>query len=186
MVGIRQYLSITIIILFTGLLAACQLIAPINNQCSNESAEEITAYSQYYLWLKSLSQKQLLAEETQQKYFIKNQLDDKTFNQEKLIFIYSLANTPLHQPYKAKRLLNKYLLADNNMSKNNLAFTLLLRDQLNIQLHLHQKQVKLKQDFTKKNDEKQASIEQLSQDLEHMKQQLLLLKQIDKNINDRG
>jgi len=184
---VKQCLSITIIIVLTSFLGACQLTGP-----STDSSAPIK-YSQYYLWLKSLSKEQVLTEEAKQKTFIENNIEGKTLCQGKLILIYSLPNTQLHHPYRAKRLLNELLLASNTMSKDNLAFTMLLRDQLNTQLYLLKKQEKLRKELDEKliekNNEKiatNAAIEQLNKQLNHVNQQLLLLKQIDKNINERG
>ncbi len=181
----KQCLSITLIMLLTSLSTACQVIAPLTNTITDSDSDSVK-YSQYYLWLKTLNNKQLLLEERKQHSLMTSQLKDIALNQGKLILIYSLPNPTLNQPYKAKRLLNEHLLASNKMSKNNLAFTMLLRDQLNIQLHLLEKQARSEQDFTKQSDEHHVKIEQLNQQLNHVNQQLMLLKQIDQNINERG
>ncbi|WP_157826806.1 hypothetical protein [Colwellia sp. 12G3] len=151
-----------------------------------ETTRGSVKYSQYYLWLKSLNNNQLLLEEHKQHSLLTSEVNGKALSQGKLILIYSLPNSTIHQPYKAKRLLNEHLLASNSMSKENLAFTMLLRDQLNTQLHLLEKQTLSEQELTKQSDEHHAIIEQLNQQLNHVNQQLMLLKLIDQNINERG
>ncbi len=179
-----RQLTFTTTIMATTLLSACQLAEkPIDTT-------EITqqhSYSEYYLWLKSLTSKQVLTEEKKQKSLMtKLSQDEGTPALSKLILIYSLPNTSLHQPYKAKRLLNEYLLLGNKQNNDNLAFFMLLRDQLNTQLKLLQKQEDYKKDFNKQNNEHHAQIDQLQQQLDQVNQQLILLKRIDQNINGRG
>lgn len=181
----KQSFSIAIIILLASLSSACQMTDPVTDT-KTETTDHSVKYSQYYLWLKTLSNKQLLLEEHKQLDLMTSQLNDKAVSQGKLILIYSLPNILFYQPYKAKRLLNEHLLASNNMNKENLAFTMLLRDQLNTQLHLLEKEALFKQDFTKQSNEHHTIIEKLNQQLNHVNQQLILLKQIDQNINDRG
>jgi len=183
--NIKQCISIVMVILLTSSLGACQLTKqkkPIEPLILKASLQ----YSQYYLWLKSLDKNQVLAEENKQASLLNSQPNDNSLSQGKLILIYSLPNTSLHQPYKAKRLLNEHLLMSNNHSKDNLAFTLLLRDQLNIHLHLLEKQQQLKKIESKNNKKNQTTIKQLTQQLNRVNKKLELLKKIDKNINERG
>ena len=180
----KKHFSIIFIMLIGSLSSACQMTTPA------DKTHNVVSYSNYYLWLTTLNKKQVLTEEHKQQALLNNRLN-KTVNdvdpsQGKLILIYSLANSPLHQPYKAKRLLNEHLLVSNNMSKENLAFTMLLRDQLNTQLHLLEKQAQASKKFNKQSDEHHAIIAQLESQLKRVKQQLILLKKIDQNINERG
>ena len=180
----KKHFSIIFIMLIGSLSSACQMTTPA------DKTHNVVSYSNYYLWLTTLNKKQVLAEEHKQQALLNNRLN-KTVNdvdpsQGKLILIYSLANSPLHQPYKAKRLLNEHLLVSNNMSKENLAFTMLLRDQLNTQLYLLEKQTKASNKFNKQSDEHHAIIAQLESQLKLVNQQLILLKKIDQNINERG
>ena len=180
----KKHFSIIFIMLIGSLSSACQMTTPA------DKTHNVVSYSNYYLWLTTLNKKQVLAEEHKQQALLNNRLN-KTVNdvdpsQGKLILIYSLANSPLHQPYKAKRLLNEHLLVSNNMSKENLAFTMLLRDQLNTQLHLLEKQAQASKKFNKQSDEHHAIIAQLESQLKLVNQQLILLKKIDQNINERG
>jgi hypothetical protein len=181
----KHYFSISFIILLANLSSACQ-ISPYSTEAKTDTNHNQVQYSQYYLWLKKLNNKELLQEELKQRSIIASEYKDKTLSQGKLILIYSLPRPSLHQPYKAKRLLNEHLLTSNNLSKDNLAFTMLLRDQLNTLLRLLEKQALFEQISIKQSKEHHAKMEQLNQQLDHVNQQLMLLKQIDKNINERG
>lgn len=175
----KQGISWLFIIFLTCLSSACQLTAPPSSGASNS-----VNYSQYYLWLKSLNNEQLLQEE--QQLLMVKQGEQTVRSQGKQVLLYSLPNPALYQPYKAKRLLNEILLVSHNMSQDNLAFTMLLRDQLNVQLKLFEKQTLTDENFTQTHNEQRETIEQLAKQLQQVNQQLLLLKQIDQNINQRG
>lgn len=177
----KQGISWAFIILIACLSSACQLTSPLSNITSDP-----VNYSQYYLWLKSLHNEQLLREEQRLLLTAQQGEEDTPLNQGKFILLYSLPTPVLYQPYKAKRLLNELLLVSHNMSQDNVAFTMLLRDQLNVQLKLLEKQALVDEDFTKKHHEQRETIEQLTKQLQQVNQQLLLLKQIDQNINQRG
>jgi len=186
----KQTLLILFTIMLTTFLSACQLTPPE----VNDNPVKRASYSQYYLWLKTLDNNQILAEEGKQKSLKADSSQEANSpSQSKLILIYSLSNTSLHQPYKAKRLLNEYLLTSGNNSDENVAFTILLRDQLNSQLHLLEKQNATDKECNKQLDEHHLLIEQLQKQLDQtnkqlnqVNQQLMLLKQIDQNINERG
>ncbi len=183
----KQCLSIAFILLLTSLSTACQVTEPTAiTHNENTNANDSVKYSQYYLTLKTLSNKQLLLEEKKQQSLLTSQLNDIPLSQGKLILLYSLPNPGLNQPYKAKRLLNEHLLTSNKMSKDNLAFIMLLRDQLNIQLRLLEKQARADKEYNQQNDEHRATIEELNQQLDLVNKQLILLKKIDQNINERG
>jgi septal ring factor EnvC (AmiA/AmiB activator) len=68
----------------------------------------------------------------------------------------------------------------------NLAFSMLLRDQLNTQLKLLEKQEAFIADIKKQNDEHNTQINQLKLQIDNVNQQLILLKRIDQTINERG
>jgi len=178
----KQQLLMLFVIIMTTLLSACQL-TPLE---VNDNSVKRVSYSQYYLWLKTLDNNQILAEELKQKSLKADSSQEANSpSHSKLILIYSLPNTSLHQPYKAKRLLNEYLLTGDNNSKEDAAFTLLLRDQLNSQLHLLEKQNATDKECNQQFDEHHLIIEQLQKQLDRVNQQLMLLKQIDQNINER-
>jgi hypothetical protein len=192
---LHRYTKNNLIMLFIPvaviLLSACQITDPLINSQHKEIDGEVLlapfSYSQYYLWLKSLTKQQVLAEEKKYKTLVANQLKEgNTVSQSKLILIYSLPTTPLHQPYKAKRLLNEQLIISHKVSEENLAFSMLLRDQLNTQLHLLEKQSATNKECNKQLDERYELIEQLQQQVNQVNQQLILLKKIDLNINKRS
>jgi hypothetical protein len=171
------------IILLTTLLSACQIPPPSE---VNRSVKKVS-YSQYYLWLKTLDNAEILTEEHKQKSLSAGLSQEaSSLSQSKLILIYSLPTTSFHQPYKAKRLLNEHLLSSDGQSKENVAFIILLRDQLNTQLHLLEKQNATNKECNKQLDENHVLIGQLQKQLNQVNQQLFLLKKIDQNINERG
>ncbi len=182
----KKILSMAFILCVITLLSACQL----TEKKSSNVQPHFLRYSQYYLWLKTLTNEQVIAEEAEQKSLMASQSQENSSNellaQSKLILIYSLANTPLHQPYKSKRLLNDYLLTDDVKNNENLAFSMFLREHLNTQLKLHEKLEAQKKEFNKRDDDYHALIKQLQQQLDQVNQQLILLKRIDQNINERG
>ena len=160
-------------------LSACQLTAYQAEDINNTTVT--VSYSNYYLWLKSLSTAELLLEIKQQKSLLSSMVsyDDKTNQQEnKLLLIYSLPNPAVYLPYKAKSLLNKYPLPNNvnNQADDNLAFMVMLRDQLNSQLHLLSKHTKLEATHLTAQANKDDEILRL-------KKQLAQLKAIEKNIS---
>jgi hypothetical protein len=186
---IKQCFSIAFILLLTSLSTACQVTEPTavtHNENTDADTNNSIEYSQYYLTLKTLNNKQLLLEEKKLLALMSKPLNDKTPIQGKLILLYSLPNPGLYHPYKAKSLLNEHLLASNNMGQDNLAFIMLLRDQLNIQLRLLEKQARSDKEYNEQNDKNNLTIEHLNQQLDHVNKQLILLKKIDQNINERG
>ncbi len=175
------------VVMLAILVSGCQTTTPVI-----EPAKKSMDYSQYYVWLKTLNNTQLLTEEKAQKSSSTNDRQTLLDSQGKLILIYSLPNSTLHQPFKAKRLLNNLLLSEHFLSEDNLAFTTLLRDQLNTQLHLLQKQEALTKSINKHNDNYNETINRLTKqldqktiDLEHINKQLKLLKKIDQRIDQR-
>ncbi len=180
---ITSNITLTTAFMVTTLLSACQITEkPVTTTTNLEHS-----YSQYYLWLKTLTTEQILTEKNKQTSLMaKATADEDTFALSKLILIHSLPNTSLHRPYKAKRFLNEYLLKSEKQSNENLAFTMLLRDQLNTQLKLLHKQEAYKKDMDRQRHEQHAQINQLQKKLNQVNHQLTLLKRIDENINKRG
>jgi hypothetical protein len=137
------------------------------------------------MWLKTLSSAELLIEIQLQKESLSaiaaNKKNQST-HQNKLLLIYSLPNPAVYQPYKAKTLLNNYPLTKNinNQNDTNLVFMVMLRDQLNSQLFLLDKQEKLieQQHQTQKRHDQQAI------EIVRLKKQIAQLKAIEKNINN--
>jgi hypothetical protein len=181
---IAKYLVFIIAVLLSG----CQMTTPIEN-----SAHESVNYGRYYVWLKTLDRQQLIAEEQLQSSGGTDNSGTLKDSQGKLILIYSLPNSRLHQPYKAKRLLNDLLLSEQAVAEDNIGFTNLLRDQLNSQLNLLQKHEKLKNTLTDSNDHYNEVINKLKRqlnqtdtDLNRVNKQLNLLKKIDQRIDQQG
>jgi len=169
------YKTGTLITLLT-MLTACHLTP---HQAEQLKQSEAISYSSYYLWLKSLSSAELLIEVKQNLKLLSSTIDEikKQQLESKLMLIYSLPNPNVYQPYTAKALLNKYPLPNNvnNETDANLAFMVMLRDQLNSQLHLLSKQVKMKANFL---DEKAKQ----NTEILRLKKQLSQLKAIEKSI----
>jgi len=170
----------TLIVLLTT-LSACQL-SPYQESRRTQSANqtEYLSYSDYYLWLKSLSSAELFIEIKQQKKWLSatEDADKKQQAESKSLLIYSLPNPTVYQPYKAKALLNKYPLPKDvsNETDDNLAFMVMLRDQLNSQLHLLSKQKQIETAHLAQQTKKNAEILRL-------KKQLTQLRAIEKNIS---
>lgn len=175
----KQMISQISVIFACLALSACQL-TPTSDEADKQSA---ASFSHYYLWIKNLNNNELLAEEKKQKNLLNT--EQHANSQSKLILIYSLPYTPLHKPYKAKELLNEHLLNSDSQSKENIAFTMILRDQLNYQLTLLSKKQAVKQDHKAVSAKDQELIDKLQTQLNQVNQQLVLLKKIDKNINNR-
>jgi len=169
------------IILPISILSGCQLLADSTSnkvELSNNKVE----LSQYYLWIKSLNDDDLAQEITLQK-------SDKQSGDEKmevqLILLYSLPNSLIHNPYTAKTLLNDYPLPpyhDTSLNTADLAFIVMLKDQLNQQLLLLEQLTNYKgayQQAKKLNTAQQLKINQLNK-------QIIQLKKIEKTISKRG
>jgi len=187
----KKQISTLFILAVTIVLSGCQITLPFAEtetvEVTNAEKIETVSYSKYYIWLKSLTNAEILEEENKQKSIIAASPNENNIAaQSKLILMYSLSTAGLHQPYKAKRLLNELLILSHNMETENLAFTMLLRDQLNTQLRLLEKQNATNKDCNEQLDEHHLLIEQLQNQVNQVNQQLILLKKIDLNINERG
>jgi hypothetical protein len=171
------------ILIFTLLLAlsGCHLL--------DDSKKVRVNFSHYYLWIKSLNDDELAEEITHQK-------DNKQFGvvqaNLQLIMLYSLPNSPVHNPYTAKTMLNNYTLApyiDTTFSTTDLAFIVMLKDQLNQQLLLLEQLANYKgvyQQSKKINSVQKIEINQLNQQINQLNQQIIQLKKIEKTISKRG
>ncbi len=174
-------LLLTVVAVF--LLSACQL----NDQLSigKETAEPRIGYGQYYLHIKSLSNSELVSEINQQKL---NRLNGLANTDIYLLLLHSLPNSPIHNSYTAKALLNDQLRnnASVNYDKADLAFIALLKDQLNQQLNLFQQLIseELLQEKLQKKQKDIISV--LKQKVAQLEQQILQLKNIEKSISEHG
>lgn len=169
------------------LLTACQTTTPT-------APVKESYYGDYYLWLKTLSNSELIEEINQQKQKAFATLNTPSYEQTevKLLLLHSLPNSPIHNPYTAKSTLNQYQLAQqetNNFSNENLALIQLLRDQLNEQLLLfHQMMLK-----EKTLDQQQVIISTKNKEIialqnksAHLEEKIIQLKAIEKNIDEHG
>ncbi len=154
------------------LLSACQT-TPYQTQSFS--------YSHYYLWLKTLSKNELAIEASTLTKENKTKSDNNS--QMKLLIIHSLPNSPIYKPYRAKSLLNQYPLpatieAENYSAvSNNLAFMILLKEQLNAQLLLIEK-------YEQINKNNQLQLTKQAALIEQLQTQLNQLKKIERNINE--
>lgn len=160
--------KLAIIALLLTTLSGCQM-AP--------QAQTSFSYSQYYLWLKTLTNEELADESTLQKQTLNEQDNQQT--KIKLLLLHTLPNSPVYQPYKAKTLLNQVPLSASQFnSEHNLAFMLLIKDLLNNQLLLIEK-------HQRQTDKDKQAISQYEQQINLLKQQLEQLKKIEQSINQQ-
>jgi len=164
------------------LLSACQ----INDQFSLErsASEPQIDYGQYYLYIQSLSDSELVNEINQQKL---NKSNETGNADQHLLLLFSLPNSPIHNPYTAKSLLNSH--QRNNVSVNDKAdraFMALLKDQLNQQLFLFQKLISEELQQEQQQKKQTDTILVLKEKVAQLEEQILQLKSIEKNINEHG
>ena len=155
-------------------LSGCQLL--------DDSHSKKVDFSHYYIWIKSLNDEEVQQEIIQQK----NSKDSGYATADiHLIMLYSLPNSPIHNPYTAKTLLNDYPLApysESTFSDIDLAFIVMLKDQLNQQLLILKQLENYKgvyQQSKKVNAAQELKINQLNK-------QIIQLKKIEKTISKRG
>ena len=170
-------------------LSACQLIPRSTEQVASI---KVSSYGEYYLWLKSLSNEQLKDEINQQLNNIKQGEPEAKIN---LLLLRSLPNSPNHNVYSAKTLLNSYQSTElaQQLTLHDLALISLLKDQLNAQLFLYQDLVKNEQVIQQYNHQltiqmktQQLSILQLTSKINMLQQQINQLKKIEKTISEHG
>lgn len=163
---------LTILLLFS--LSGCQLL--------DESSNKKTDFSHYYLWIKSLNEAEVAEEIVKQKGNIQSGYAHADVQ---LLMLYSLPNSPIHNPYTAKSMLNNYSLTPSieaSFSTADLAFIVMLKDQLNQQLLLLEKITNYRGVY------KQAKKLNAAQELQihKLKKQIIQLKKIEKTISKRG
>jgi septin family protein len=99
-----------------------------------------------------------------------------------------LPNSPIHNPYIAKEKLNKQT-SPQHFNVADLAFIVMLKDQLNQQLLILNRVIdkdKTNTESQKQLEVQQQSIEQLEQRTQKLQQQIIQLKNIERSINDHG
>jgi hypothetical protein len=162
-------------------LSGCQLL--------EASKSDRVDLSHYYLWIKSLNEKEIAQEITLQQ---SDESSGSGKSDVQLIMLYSLPNSPIHNPYTAKTLLNEYPLPpyhDTSLSTSDLAFIVMLKDQLNQQLLLLKKITNYKgayQQAKKVSSAQEVKINQQNKKIEQLHKQIIQLKKIEKTISKRG
>ncbi len=167
------------------LLSGCQL--PGNTQNNNGS------YGQYYLALQQFSQEQLNTEikiiQNKTALIPSNSAQDDYDNQIKLLLLYSLPKSPIHNSFNAKALLNKLnrltkqqnnALAIINPSEK--AFITLLNDQLNQQILMRNRLLSNQQE---QQNQQQQNQQALIKKIHLLEQTIKQLKNIDQTIDKR-
>ena len=154
--------------------SGCQLTAP--------ATIEEAKYSNYYLWLKNLSNQELLTEIALQKDNISANYDAANIN---LVLLYALPSSPIYNPYTAKTLLNNFdptpELA-SQISTADFAFISLLTDQLNQQILTSNKLLMTKQLVVE--NESNYNVERSVQrtEISKLSKQIAQLKRIELDI----
>ena len=164
--------------LFLLLLSGCELIhSPITNKPATvEILPGNFNYQQYYLAIKSMPANVLQQEADS----LKNQTNS-TVDEIKLALLYCLPNSPIHNPYNAKAILNKFTDKQSKVtfSQDNQAFLVLLKDLLNQQLFVFDK-------YNKKSQNQTSTIAELVEQVQLLQAQIEQLKKIETSLNNRG
>jgi len=177
-------------------VSACELIP------SKAAPTRIPTYGDYYLWLKTLDNAELLQEIEQQN---KNKEVKSPDADIYVMLLHSLPKSPIYNPYTAKSMLNELRLqyVESRYNPTNLALITLLKDLLNEQLLMINKHDNLALDLKnsrnillstqdilgKKNKDlltNEQQILELQQQVELLKEQINQLHRIEKNINEHG
>lgn len=177
-----KLVSLLFCILVSLLSTGCQL----TEKSTDRTAQKEAHHSHYYLWLKSLSHEELLAEVTQQQSTTDSKNSDIN-----LALLYALPSSPIFNPYTAKTKLNELGEAiENDLAESSadLGFILMLKDQLNQQLLALNKLALTKQRvhvhkslLQQEGSIKKAQASQISV----LQQQIEQLKTIENNINNQ-
>jgi|GEM_PF-769358 len=186
-----KYLLLSVLFLS---LSACESMS--------QKITHAPTYGDYYLWLKTLNNDELLQEIAQQK---KNKAVKSPDADTYVMLLHSLPKSPIYNPYTAKSILNnlqqQYL--ESRYNPTNLALITLLRDLLNEQLLVIQKQNEITVEHNnaqkmlvalqeknliknKKIFKSSIVIEALKQKVRMLEEQINQLHRIEKNINEHG
>lgn len=170
---------LSLILLMFVHLTGCQLTEKNIND---------SQYSHYYLWLKSLSNQELLKETDKQKQNITGGYFDAEVN---LALLYALPNSPIYNPYTAKTTLNKLTIAPEQavqMSAADFGFISMMKDQLNQQILTLNKLIlteQLSQENQSLLQSKTSEQASLMSQIQKLKQQINQLKKIEIDINNQ-
>ena len=177
-----------------ALLTICWQLSACQSIITTEQPE--SDLSHYYLWIKTLSSEELKFEINRQKQNQKNSIANAELL---LVMLHSLPNAPIHNPYTAKAQLNTYQLEPYNsaiFTPKDLAFIVMLKDQLNQQLLLlkelnnfkgaYQQAQMLIATNEKQLEKQKLDVARLNTQIEQLNKQLVQLKKIEQTINKRG
>lgn len=173
-----RYFIVFISLLF---LSGCQLLP----EPSKDNAE----FNHYYLWIKSLNDEEISQEISRQK---NNKLSGLINADMQLIMLYSLPNSPIHNPYTAKAQLNDYPLESYELSVFNasdLAFVVMLKDQLNQQLLILEQLNNYKGAYKQSKElitTQQFEITEAKKSINQLNKKITQLKKIEKAISEHG
>ena len=109
-----------------------------------------------------------------------------------LIMLYSLPNSPIHNPYTAKAQLNNYSLESHEHSVFNasdLAFVIMLKDQLNQQLLILEELNNYKGAYKQSKNliaVQQIEISEAKKTITQLNKKIIQLKKIEKAISEHG
>lgn len=146
-----------------------------------------TPYVNYYLWLKGLSI-DALQEEVKTQLYLRDQgdLDAKVH----LILLYSLPNSPVKNPHRARKELEQYLL--DNKGRKRFAWFKVFYDALVEQVNLlnriaNNTEQKVLDDELKQAEKDQLilQLDELQQENQLLQHQLTQLRKIEKAISQR-
>lgn len=171
-----------LIVLFSLLLlSGCQLLSLPN--------KDNVEFNHYYLWIKSLNDEEILQEISRQK---SNKLSGLVKADMQLIMLYSLPNSPIHNPYTAKAQLNDYPLESYEYSVFNaadLAFVVMLKDQLNQQLLILEQLNNYKGAYKQSKEfitEQNLEVIEAKKTINQLNKKIIQLKKIEKAISEHG
>ena len=185
---VKGLLNIVLSILLLTTVSACQLL-PQETETPKEEIEDETTYGHYYLWIKSLSDEELNQEIKLQKQQVLAEDNSAEVN---LLLLHSLPNSPVHNPYTAKAKLNQQIFQqyiESTFSVSDLAFIIMLKDQLNQQLLLLRKLI-AQDNKNEQSQEKLATLQRenkvLNEKVMQLETQIIQLKKIEQVISEHG
>ena len=170
-----------IVLISLLLLSGCGLLPDLRINTVN--------FNHYYLWIKSLNDEEVVQEISRQK---NNKLSGVAQADIHLIMLFSLPNSPVHNPYTAKTQLNDYQLEpyeETIFSTTDLAFVVMLKDQLNQQLLILEELNNYKGAYKQSKKmiaEQQVEISDAQKIITQLNQKIIQLKKIEKAISEHG
>ena len=177
----KQYSCYFLVFICLLVLSGCKLLPDLNKNTVN--------FNHYYLWIKSLNDEEVVQEISRQK---SNKLSGLSQADIHLIMLYSLPNSPVHNPYTAKTQLNDYQLEpyeDTIFNTTDLAFVVMLKDQLNQQLLILEELNNYKGAYKQSKNliaVQQIEISEAKKTITQLNKKIIQLKKIEKAISEHG